>query len=108
MGRYVEYFAIVERCVAKSVQGVCFTQVHRAQLTFEPEGWNNMPVAVKTILLEEGSGDRVKQEVAILERTSNLPNVVGYYKCDYILTNWAHHIVMELMEVRIQTSGEHE
>ena len=86
--------------MANSVQGMCFTQVHRARLTFQPEGWNNMPVAVKTIFLDEGSWDRVKQEVAILEKTSNLPNVVGYYKCDYVLTHWAHHIVMELMEVR--------
>lgn len=47
------------------------------------------------------------QEVAILERTSNLPNVVGYHKCCRSLCSQVpkneYHIVMELMTV----GGDH-
>ena len=46
------------------------------------------------------------QEVILLEKTSNLPNVVGYFRCDFVVTQWAHHIVMELMEVRLFVAHE--
>ncbi|CAL8461360.1 g891 [Coccomyxa elongata] len=75
-----------------------YGKVHKAKLTVRSEGLLEMPVAVKTILLDEDSGARVQREVILLEKTSNLPNVVGYFRCDFVVTRWAHHIVMELME----------